>query len=347
MSAIDRDLGDRLAVVADGFGIETGYWDVSGAWHQPGPETVVAVLAALGAPLDPSSALISKAGLAAALAELDHELDRRRRQALAPVVAGLAGHPLCFELVHAGADDQAPRVEVVVLLEDGGQHRHLVDLGTCPVVGRSDRHGSAWTRRAVELGALGEPDWPVGYHELAVEVDGRSHRACVLVAPRHAHQPGPRQRLWGAFAPLYSLRVEAGWGADLSDLDRLGAWLDGHGGKIVGTLPLLASYPTDPTPYAPVSRRFWNEAYLPVADLAELATSAPCRAWLDRPDTVARSARLRGARPPTWPPRPSWSTRCWPSWLPPSSLPGRPASPSSGPGSTTTPWSSTTPGSGP
>jgi 4-alpha-glucanotransferase len=158
--------------------------------------------------------------------------------------------------------------------------------------GRID--GRDWQRWVVDLD--GEP-LPVGYHGLEMELAGARHRATVLVAPAHVHQAGSAERLWGAFAPLYSLRTERGWGPNVFDLDRLGAWIDGQGGKVVGTLPLLASARSDPSPYTPLSRRFWNEAYLDVEALAELAGSNRARAWLDQPDTQRRAEHLR--RSPT------------------------------------------------
>ena len=130
----------------------------------------------------------------------------------------------------------------------------------------------------------------------------------MLVAPDHVVQPGAVERLWGVFAPTYSLRTELGIGADVMDLDVLGAWIDGYGGKVVGTLPLLASYldqPCEPSPYSPVSRRFWNEVYLDVERLPEMARSPAARARLDDPGTQAeiaggagRSGLLIGAPPP-------------------------------------------------
>ena len=80
------------------------------------------------------------------------------------------------------------------------------------------------------------------------------------------------------------------------DLDVLGAWIDEYGGKVVGTLPLLASFlgePFEPSPYSPVSRRFWNEVYLDLDRAARAGPLSAARARLDHPETQAEIAALR------------------------------------------------------
>jgi 4-alpha-glucanotransferase len=111
-----------------------------------------------------------------------------------------------------------------------------------------------------------------------VEVAGRHGHgaATLLVAPRRV--PGGGARRLGVFAPLYALHEDGPSSTgDLATLERFASWAAGHGTEIVGTLPLLATFsgwgrePCDPSPYSPVSRRYWNEVYLDVARLPELA----------------------------------------------------------------------------
>ena len=55
------------------------------------------------------------------------------------------------------------------------------------------------------------------------------------------------------------------------------------GGDFVGTLPLLSTFldePFNPSPYAPVSRLFWNEFYLDVTRIPELQRSPVARLML-------------------------------------------------------------------
>ncbi len=289
MTSVDLPGLELLYHHASALGVERGYWDVAGSWNEPGPETVLAVLGALGAPIDVAGASASEAGMAAAVDQLGHHVDQQALAVLAPVVTVIEGDPVRVEVVHVGSGDGG-RVRLDLRLEDGTDRGGEVELSACDLVAGGQLDGRDWQRRVVELG--GEP-LPVGYHELEVELSGARHRATVLVAPAHVHQAGAADRLWGAFAPLYSLRTERSWGPNVFDLDRLGAWIDRSGGKVVGTLPLLASPRSDPSPYTPLSRRFWNEAYLDVEALTELAGSPRAQAWLADPDTQRRAEHLR------------------------------------------------------
>jgi 4-alpha-glucanotransferase len=84
----------------------------------------------------------------------------------------------------------------------------------------------------------------------------------------------------------------------VNDLARVGRWIHALGGRVVATLPILATYlsePFDPSPYAPVSQRHWNELYLDIAATPELAASERARRMLDDPATRAAAEQLRTA----------------------------------------------------
>ncbi len=117
------------------------------------------------------------------------------------------------------------------------------------------------------------PDLPAGYHRLDIECANvrRTHR--LLVAPSGL-PAAPRG--WGLFAPLYSLRKAGDSSAELAtygDLERLARWMvaaaprsaHARDAAWLGTLPLLACFfeePFEPSPYSPISRAFWSELYV-------------------------------------------------------------------------------------
>ncbi|HEX8254135.1 MAG TPA: 4-alpha-glucanotransferase, partial [Thermoanaerobaculia bacterium] len=132
--------------------------------------------------------------------------------------------------------------------------------------------GSWRSGRTDVLGGTITLDQPVpnGYHTLFL--NGGSHGALVIAAPQKAF--APRKKTWGLFAPLYAARTRRSWGAgDLGDLLSWSSWVDHHGGGIVATLPMLAAFDDEPSPYSPVSRLYWNELYLDVARLPEFDAS--------------------------------------------------------------------------
>jgi 4-alpha-glucanotransferase len=98
---------------------------------------------------------------------------------------------------------------------------------------------------------------PLGYHRLHVAPG--EEPSLVISAPATAH-PAPRDEL-GLLAPVYSMRSEhddtgIGHFGHLEGLADI-ALVTGVG--VVGTLPLVATFPDQPSPYSPASRRAWNE----------------------------------------------------------------------------------------
>lgn len=113
--------------------------------------------------------------------------------------------------------------------------------------------------------AVDRDEAAAGYYDLTVMENGREHTARLLAAPPKVYQQEPRRR-WGVFAPLYALRGAGDPGVGTyDDLEALLDWSHRRGADCVGTLPLYATYLDalfDPSPYAPVSRLFWNELHL-------------------------------------------------------------------------------------
>lgn len=110
---------------------------------------------------------------------------------------------------------------------------------------------------------------PPGYHTLRID---KSHEVLIVAAPTKAYAPRKNggKKQWGVFAPLYAANTRRSWGAgDLGDLLQYASWVDHHGGSVVATLPMLAAFDDEHSPYSPVSRLFWNELYLDVTRLPE------------------------------------------------------------------------------
>lgn len=117
---------------------------------------------------------------------------------------------------------------------------------------------------------------PLGYHTLTVEAGNLVYQALVISAPRNAFvsEGGNGEKSWGVFIPVYALRSDTDWGVgDFGDLKELASWVQGQGGPMIGTLPVLAAFldePFDPSPYSPVSRLFWNELFLDMNRIPEM-----------------------------------------------------------------------------
>lgn len=104
---------------------------------------------------------------------------------------------------------------------------------------------------------------PLGYHHL--HVAGLDRTTLVIAAPRQA-AAGP-QRAFGVVAPVYSLRTSSN-DTGIGSFGLLGQLADAAlvtGTEVIGTLPLVATFPDQPSPYAPASRRAWNELLVDLA----------------------------------------------------------------------------------
>ena len=113
---------------------------------------------------------------------------------------------------------------------------------------------------------------PAGYHTLTLRTGGLTAETLLIASPMKA--PAPRQKTWGLFLPLYAARSGRSWGAgDLGDMTAWREWVDELGGGVVATLPMLAAFDDEPSPYSPLSRLFWNEMYLHLERLPEWSDS--------------------------------------------------------------------------
>jgi 4-alpha-glucanotransferase len=136
---------------------------------------------------------------------------------------------------------------------------------------------------------------PPGVHALRLEGNGSAREMPLIVAPRRL--PGLSSgRQWGLFVPVYALRDRATWGCgDLRSLEAVGRWAAEHGATVLATLPLLPAFldhPYEPSPYRPVSRRFWNEVYLDPTRTPEFRRSSRLQRLVRSPSFRRRVAAL-------------------------------------------------------
>ncbi|MGO8875852.1 MAG: 4-alpha-glucanotransferase [Acidimicrobiales bacterium] len=224
--------GAPLRRLAASRGVAASYDDAFGQRRSVSEETLVAVLAALGEPIERASdaaSCLAGAEVAEALPPVIVAWEGRVPRKLGEQVATLA----------AGRSQ-----EIALELEDGSEAGDLV-----PSSGSGRR-----------------PRLPFGLHRLRLGDDA----ALVVSAPQRCRPLEPHS--WGVFAPAYALWDERDTlSGDLSHLARLASFAGALGAAYVATLPLLADYATadapeaTTSPYSPLSRMWWNEGYLDLA----------------------------------------------------------------------------------
>ncbi len=110
---------------------------------------------------------------------------------------------------------------------------------------------------------------PYGFHRLTFG-DKRSTTTLVISAPRQTWDEAftADHHRWGILAPASSLWDRgARTGGTLAHLAEAADWASDLGATVIAALPLLAGPDNDPSPYTPVSRRFWDERMLVLGEL--------------------------------------------------------------------------------
>ncbi|HEX6587909.1 MAG TPA: 4-alpha-glucanotransferase [Longimicrobiales bacterium] len=241
---------DPLRRLARAHGVMTRYTDAAGNQQLASDDSLRAVLGLLGAEVS------GELDASDALRELRIE---RARRALPQTLVAWEGRP--FALTLRTPSGRTPPFRLELRLGNGDARR--IDLRERDALGRMDEavDGVAVTTWRFRV----EERLPAGYHRIA-DPDGGAD-TLLLVAPERVHEGGPAiagRRAWGVFLPVYAMR-RAGDAKPMGDFDDLAAlidWVGARGGHVVGTLPLLAATPNEPSPYSPVSRLFWSEAFL-------------------------------------------------------------------------------------
>lgn len=273
-----------LRRLAQYLGVQTSYFAMDGARRLASPETLCAVLRAMGVPLE-------RMGDAEAVLREQRLADWARRVEPVTVVWGKRPGEVEYYVPPEGAE--LP-VEIELTGAAGETLRRSYQPDLLRTVRQEEIGGTQYRVKAIPL-----PPLPWGYHTLRVTRGSESAESMVISAPLKAYEPRGGDSLWGGFLPLYALRSATDWGAgDLGDFERLTGWVQGLGGNVVATLPLLAAFldePFDPSPYVPASRLFWNEFYIDIARVPELEHSPAARAIVESEETRRAIDSLRAA----------------------------------------------------
>jgi 4-alpha-glucanotransferase len=244
------------------YGVQTMYVGAHEQRRYASVPSLLAVLRALGAPL------VTAARVHEALLAREQEL---RDEVIEPVIVAWGRELPAFRVQLSPRRSAAGTISLK--LESGETREWPWRPEDWPVTGGTGSGTDARVWREVILPV--KP--PYGYHDLTLTIGGRRYQARLIAAPRHAYEipRSERERIWGAFLPLYALETRRTMGS--GDYTAFGELVDdvaGWGGNLVGTLPLLPTFldfPYDPGPYSPVSRLLWNEFYVDVTCVPELA----------------------------------------------------------------------------
>ncbi|MCW2926109.1 MAG: 4-alpha-glucanotransferase, partial [Thermoleophilia bacterium] len=264
MPRTKTDAARALRELAKGLGVQVEYRDMEGQRVRAGQESLRAVVGALGVDVGTSSASAEQA--------LEQWRTHQSARLVDAVHVAWDGEPVELRL-GTGVDPASARCTLT--LESGDTQELLPGAG----------------------GRLTLPSGlPYGYHDLVVEHGGARASSRIISAPRLARSGG-LDGSWGVFLPLYAARSEHDWGiGDLGSARQLLELVDAAGGRLVGSTPLLSTFLDteryEPSPYAPVSRLFWNEAYLDLDRLPETETSNAAASMLRDRDVLRRRKAL-------------------------------------------------------
>ncbi|MEW6775490.1 MAG: 4-alpha-glucanotransferase [Bdellovibrionota bacterium] len=262
---------ERLRTLAERYGVLLEYMDVHGVRREASIEALLAVLKALGAPLEDFS------GAGAAV----RDLQESAKGGVPPVLVSWEGRPFEFKLA-----TELP-VHCTLKMEDGEELSWF------------SNHPRKTSREPAVISL--PQDVPPGYHHLSLVIGKNRCEALFLHAPSRMYGANGSKR-WGVFSPLYALHSRKSWGVgDFSDLRQLSAWSSEQGASFVATLPLLpVSGEGMGSPYLPLSRLFWNELFIDVERVPEFSECAPARAAFESPGFQSELTRLHAALLVDW-----------------------------------------------
>jgi len=271
------------------FGIEPGFWDIWGKYHETSMRAKQAILGALG--VTAGSAEELEATLAAR--------SRRDWERLAPPVVVAGEHDRVEIELNVAAERLGERAHFEVRREDGEICPFDVNLWELPQTASIEMEGRTWVRKRASLPFR----LPLGYHDIVVSLGSARGETRFIVTPERAWthpQLGRGGRAAGIAVSLYGVRSERNWGCgDFRDLggvvDWLGSQLDA---SFVALNPLHAIHnrrPFNTSPYLPNCINYQNFLYLDVEGMEDFARCRRAQELRAKPAIQAELAELRRA----------------------------------------------------
>lgn len=283
----DAALLDRLCARC---GIDLEYWDAWGQRYAPSESAKLALLRAMGIPID------NAAHAGAALEELER---REWALALPPATVRRSGSRPWIEF-RSPSGSGTPHIEWRLECESGEHSGGRLDAARLQLLESRTVADRASGRYGFELPASPGP----GYHRLVIDdaAGVAIGETRLIVCPERCFEPesmAAGARLWGPAVQLYSLRSRRNWGmGDFVDLRRLCETVAPMGAGIVGINPLHALFPVRPgdaSPYNPSNRMAVNVLYLAVEAIPDYRETPAALQLVGAREFQARLVTLREA----------------------------------------------------
>ena len=243
------------------YGIQIAYYDVFHHRRKASEVALVEVLKALGAPME----------------DIHDTTDALRKhtqslwsRVVEPVAISWNGAPIALE-IRTPQELHQSRLVYHLCFENGTVNKQEYNYTDLATVNAADVEGKKYIVKKIMLpGHL-----PFGYHKLIMEMAGGKYETLIISAPEKSYKSEVTDKRWGIFLPLYSLNSAHSWGiGDYTDMEKMISWASKLGAKVAATLPLQPIFEQDnknPCPYLPVSRLLWNEFFIDVNRIPELA----------------------------------------------------------------------------
>jgi 4-alpha-glucanotransferase len=259
-------------------GIETGYFDIWGRFHEASPETLLPILHSLG--FDTATpARLQASAQAWRFRHWSRLLDH------VAVLDASGPQPSITLRVPCSALPEA-EVHLTIRREDGWTDRMRFSLSSLQPVTRRTIAGADFAAFTLPLPS----SLPLGYHDASalLRTPGSPDRTSsirLIVTPPRAWLPPQLLdggKLAGLAVSLYGLRSSRNWGAgDFTDLSALLEWVaTSLGAAFVALNPIHILHNREPyntSPYLPLSIFYRNPLYLDVESLDDFALTPAAR----------------------------------------------------------------------